>query len=119
MIKHDNSKLRTMSARSDENLLDEFLEVLDRIGLDYTSAVRCFSKQTIMEGAMPFRPKAATVQPSGVTRIMSAKVDEETRARLLDVLDGIGIDCSMAVRMLAHQTVTEQSLPFRPGIRQG
>ena len=119
MIKHDNSKLRKMSARIDENLLDEFLEVLDRIGLDYTSAVRCFSKQTIMEGAMPFRPKAATVQPSGVTRIMSAKVDEETRARLLDVLDGIGIDCSMAVRMLAHQTATEQSLPFRPGIRQG
>lgn len=119
MIKHESAKLRKMSARIDKDLLEEFLEVLERIGLDYTSAVRCFSKQTILEGALPFRPKAATVQPSGVTRIMSAKVDEETRARFLDVLDGIGVDYSTAVRMFARQTVAEQALPFRPGIHQG
>lgn len=119
MIKHENIKLRKVSARIDEGLLGEFLEVLNRIGLDYTSAVRCFSKQTILEGALPFRPRAAAVQPSGTTKIMSAKVDEETRVRLLDVLDGIGVDYSTAVRMFARQTVAEQSLPFRPGMRQG
>ena len=119
MIKHENTKLRKMSARIDEGLLEEFMEVLDRIGLDYTSAVRCFTKQTIMEGALPFRSKAAAVRLSGVTKIMSAKVDEETRARLLDVLDGIGVDYGTAVRMFACQTVADQSLPFWPGVRQG
>ena len=52
----------TMTVRLDEEPYDEFMTVLDGIGLDFTSAVRSFIKQTVREQGLPFRPRLNAVQ---------------------------------------------------------
>ena len=46
---------KNMSVRLDEELYDQFNEVLDEMGIDFSTAVRIFVKQTVRERAIPFR----------------------------------------------------------------
>ena len=45
---------KTMTVRLGEETYEEFMAVLDGIGLDFTSAVRSFIKQTVREQGLPF-----------------------------------------------------------------
>lgn len=47
---------KTMTVRVDEETYDQFCQVLDDIGIDFSTAVRMFIKQTIREEAIPFKP---------------------------------------------------------------
>ena len=53
---------KTMTVRHDEETYEEFMAVLDGIGLDFTSAVRSFIKQTVREQGLPFRTRLNTTQ---------------------------------------------------------
>lgn len=46
---------KNMSVRLDEELYDQFNEVLDELGIDFSTAVHIFVKQTVRERAIPFR----------------------------------------------------------------
>lgn len=56
---------KTMTVRLDEETYKEFMTVLDGIGLDFTSAVHSFVKQTVREQGLPFRPCIAAAQGKG------------------------------------------------------
>lgn len=55
MSKNAKTGTKTMTVRLDEGTYGEFMEVLDGLGLDFTSAVRAFVKQTVRERGLPFR----------------------------------------------------------------
>lgn len=65
MSKSAKAGTKTMTVRLDEGTYGEFMEVLDGLGLDFTSAVRAFVKQTVREQGLPFRPTLSTGDDKG------------------------------------------------------
>lgn len=106
---------RKVSARLDTNLKDEFSRTLEGIGLDYTSAVKSFAYQLVRKRAIPFEVGSVDFEMSGKTAVTSVRLPEEVAEEAMAVLAGMGISFSVAVRILALETVASGMIPFRAG----
>ncbi len=106
---------RKVSARIDTNLKDEFSKTLEGIGLDYTSAVKSFAYQLVRKRAIPFEVRSVGFEMSGKTAVASVRLPEDVADRAMEVLSGMGISFSTAVRILALETVASGMIPFRAG----
>lgn len=106
---------RKVSARIDTNLKDEFSKTLEGIGLDYTSAVKSFAYQLVRKRAIPFEVWSVGFEMSGKTAVASVRLPEDVADGAMEVLSGMGISFSTAVRILALETVASGMIPFRAG----
>ena len=109
------SACKKVSARIDTNLKDEFSRTPEGIGLDYTSAVKSFAYQLVRKRAIPFEVRSVDFEMSGKTAVTSVRLPEEVAEEAMAVLAGMGISFSVAVRILALETVASGMIPFRAG----
>lgn len=107
--------IRKISVRIDTELKGEFERVLEGIGLDPTNTMRSFAFQVAREGALPFEPSPVKFEMGGKTAVTSFKVAREIGDDAEAVLQGLGMNYSSAVRLLALQTIAEGAIPFRAG----
>ncbi|MFA7308759.1 MAG: type II toxin-antitoxin system RelB/DinJ family antitoxin [Patescibacteria group bacterium] len=45
---------------------------------------------------------------------VNVRIDEKTKAEASEVLAGLGLDLSSAIKMFLRQVTTEQGIPFKP-----
>ena len=109
------SACKKVSARIDTNLKDEFSRTPEGIDLDYTSAVKSFAYQLVRKRAIPFEVRSVDFEMSGKTAVTSVRLPEEVAEEAMAVLAGMGISFSVAVRILALETVASGMIPFRAG----